>query len=124
MNELIVDLLAFMANLRLAHWVAPTRTNEHRALGDLYETLDGLVDEFAEVCLGKSGERTFPAGDGEDDCGYSIGPMAPESVLESGLETISAIREGLTVGPDDDLLNLVADMSAAINRTRYLLQDV
>jgi hypothetical protein len=114
-RSLLIELLAFHANALLAHWVAPTRTNEHAALGELYEGLTPLIDELAEITMGKDGDRRFPTD------AYTLAPMAHEDLLAAGIETLSAIHASLVIGRDDDSLNLVADMSALINRARYKL---
>ena len=108
-------LVGWLANLHIAHWLADTQTNEHKTLGDLYESADGLVDEFVEVALGK--QLTVPL-----SCKCSLGPVDPRKHLDEGLGLVERVRAKLKVGEDDDLLNLVADLSGAINRAKYLLK--
>ena len=112
----VINLQAFSVNLQIAHWRAPTKTNEHRALGDLYERIAELTDTLAEVAMGKSGGREFPTDSIE------IETIEPSVLCAAGLDILADIRAELTAGQDDDLLNIVADMSAEINRTLYLLQ--
>lgn len=113
--ELLNELVMFLGNLRLAHWAAPTRTNEHATLGELYDGLEPLVDELAEVTLGKSMSRALASGT------YTLAPRGMAELLAAGVVLIGQIRAGLSAGVDDDSLNLVADMSALINRARYKL---
>ena len=40
-----------------------------------------------------------------------------------GLQLVQDLQEYCTVGEDDDLLNIVADMSAALNKAKYLLKE-
>jgi hypothetical protein len=61
-EECVAYLVAYNGSLQIAHWMANTVTNEHKALGDLYESMVGFVDEFAEVYMGKSKVITFPKG--------------------------------------------------------------
>lgn len=117
-HALITSLVAFNANLQIAHWQATTVTNEHAALGELYGRMLELTDEFAEVAMGRDGNREFPAGEALELQGLAAGEL-----LEVGLELLAEIREDLA-GQAEDLGNLVAEMSAAINRTRYRLQKL
>jgi hypothetical protein len=103
-------LLGLLGSLRAAHWNAPTQTNDHEALGKLYETLDGLVDEYVESSMGKKPEKVTPE---SCDCD----PNDPAAVLDAGERIVTGMR-----GDREDLNNLVADMEKAINKTRYLLK--
>lgn len=103
-------LLGLLGSLRAAHWNAPTQTNDHEALGELYETLDGLVDEYVESSMGKKPEKVTPE---SCDCD----PNDPAAVLDAGERIVTGMR-----GDREDLNNLVADMEKAINKTRYLLK--
>lgn len=112
----LATLVAWTACLQLTHWHSPTVTNQHRVLGELYEFMTGKVDEFAEVAMGKIGRRAVEPAE------FELSAMKPEELLIDGLAEIGAIRIELKAGEDDDLLNLLGEMSAAINRTRYQLQ--
>ena len=117
-HEHITSLIAFNANLQLAHWQADTVTNEHRTLGDLYDRMTELTDDLAEVCLGKDGNRDFPPG---EVIQLTVNAKLP-ILLGAGLSLLKDMRAELTAGDDDDLLNIIAEMSSAINKSRYLLK--
>lgn len=113
----ILDLVGFNANLQLAHWQADTVTNEHRALGDLYDALAGMVDTLAEVVMGKDGSNDF------DDAQLVLkARMDLGGLLEEGQKIITEARAELALPQDEDLANILADMSAAICKARYLLK--
>ena len=107
------SLLALLSNVRVAHWNASTTTNEHRALGELYEALDSTVDTFVELYMGK---RKIAA------CGDAPSTPVPE-MLEGGCSAVSELRKALTVGEDDDLLNALADIEAALSKAKYMLKE-
>ena len=107
------SLLALLSNVRVAHWNASTTTNEHRALGELYEALDSTVDTFVELYMGK---RKIAA------CGDAPASPVPE-MLEGGCSAVSELRKALTVGEDDDLLNALADIEAALSKAKYMLKE-
>jgi len=116
-HRTIVCLVAYNGSLQLAHWCADTKSNEHRTLGKLYEIMLELVDDYAEVCMGKHGLIDKSAIG--TDCCLTVLTNPPEE----GLELVVKLRGSLTAGEDDDLLNILADMSAALNRAKYLLKS-
>lgn len=115
-QALIIDLVAFNVNVQLAHWRANTVTNEHRTLGDLYDATSELTDTLAELIFGKAGSVDLPPRKIE-----ALGKVAPAELLKTGLQTVASLRAELKAGADDDALNVLADISAAINRAKYLL---
>lgn len=116
-HQHITALVAFNTNLQLAHWQADTVTNVHRTLGDLYEQTVDLVDKLAEVFMGKRNDRTFLNADIKLVAGADV-----KELLAVGIQAVADARTGCTAGEDDDLLNILADISSAINRAKYLLK--
>jgi hypothetical protein len=114
-SECLVRLLAYVSSVHVAHWLADTVTNEHKVLGDLYDGMTGMTDDFAEVYMGKYGMVQFP-----DDAEIEDVRNAPCS---KGLELVQRLQSEFKAGPDDDLLNILADMSTLLNKSRYLLKE-
>jgi len=95
-SEGICRLVAYNGSLQIAHWLADTVTNEHKALGDLYEKMVGLTDEFAEVYMGKNGLIGFPKD--------AVITDITKSPAVAGLELVEELQEQFEAGEDDDLL--------------------
>lgn len=114
----LTSLLALVANLHIAHWKADTYGNTHRVLGDLYSGLDDLTDQLAECAMGKDGSIDFPRNEAVQ---FNFTDNAADLLAEAA-EIFSEIRAELSTPNDDDLLNIVAEMSAAINKAKYLLK--
>lgn len=113
----IGKLLGFLASLRVAHLNADTATNEHKAIGELYEEMDELTDNYAEICLGKHGGKASAAS-------LVKAPTDDNaSMIQAGSDCVSQMRSDCKVGVDDDLLNILADMDTALNKARYLLKS-
>ena len=112
-SKCICSLVSYNASLLLAHWQADTVTNEHKTLGDLYDDMVYLVDDFAEVVMGKYGLV--------DSCDGKITTL--DNPTAAGLEVVKEAQGEFTVGEDDDVLNILADMSAALNKAAYLLKS-
>lgn len=113
--ECIAKLVAYNGSLQMAHWLADTVTNEHKALGDLYESMVGLVDDFAEVYMGSYGMVTFP----KDAVICDI----TEAPASEGIELVEELKTYFKAGADDDLINILADMSSALHKAMYLLKE-
>ncbi len=112
-----IELLGWLDNVKVAHWQADTVTNTHRALGDLYDAAAGLVDDLAELAMGKSGSREFVS-----QQVLVIPNVGLAELLAEGLEIVAECRTECAAGVDDDLLNNLADISATINKAKYLLK--
>ena len=112
----IAELLAFKTNVQLAHWQADSRTNDHATLGKLYEQLDEQVDLYTETVLGKAGTREIEASN------IVLTAKADYSeLLKAGLDTVAAACAEFKQGEDDDVRNILADITGAINHAKYLL---
>jgi DNA-binding ferritin-like protein len=115
MSECLARLLAYVSNVHVAHWLANTVTNEHKVLGDVYDGMEGLTDDFAEVYMGKYGVISFPEDGKIEDI-----TAAP---ITKGLEIVAHVQSMFEAGTDDDLLNIIADMMSLLNKSKYLLKE-
>jgi len=118
MNRLqSIQLLGFRDNLHVAHWQAPRKTNEHATLGELYEAILPLVDELTELAIARDGDAEFPA----VNIAITNRATYPE-LLAGGLALVAEIRATCVAGVDDDMLNILADIAAAIRLAGYKLE--
>ena len=115
-----IELLGFRDNLHVAHWQAPRKTNEHATLGDLYEAVLGKVDELTELAIARDGGVEFP----QSQTISIINRVEYPDLLAGGLLILTEIRATLKAGADDDMLNIIADLAAAIRRAAYKLEIV
>ena len=114
-----IQLLGFRDNVHVAHWQAPRKTNEHATLGELYDAILGQVDELTELAIARDGDTDFPA------VNIGIVNRAPYlELLGSGLALLAEIRGTFTTGADDDALNIIADLAAAIRRAAYKMEII
>ena len=58
-EELILKLLQIQNQFRFLHWQT-FGDAKHRSYGEIYELIDGHLDTFAEVMMGKYGRPVFP----------------------------------------------------------------
>ena len=116
LRSTIVDLIILLSNLHVAHWQASRKTNEHAALGGLYASLDGLIDDFAETLMGLEGNTDMPTKSAEVAGGKGFADVVKG--IRTSVESLC--KESKTVS--DDLANVAADMTQAVNKACYLLE--
>lgn len=117
---LITTLLTLQTQLRVLHWQTKSYA-EHQALGGLYETLDGKIDEFVETFSGRYG---VPAVKGEYKLtlvNYKDNAAVVE-ILDAAISYMTKEISALLKPEDTDLLNIRDEMIGAINKTKYLLR--
>ena len=86
---------------------------KHEALGEYYDEIIDLVDEYAEAFMGKYGQlKTFP-----EDFHLSEEPV---EYLNSIKDFIEQSREHLP--QDTELMNLVDEIADLVNTTLYKLR--
>lgn len=101
--------------IHYAHWNT-TSYAQHKAMGKFYESWVDLADTFVETYMGTYGrilgeiEIEF---DNEIDCTQYL--IQLRAVVREANETI------IVPAIDKDLDNIMADMTALINHTLYLL---
>ena len=111
--EFIAESIALGAATRLLHLTTRSYA-QHVALGDFYDGLSDLIDQYAEVYIGLAGPiRSFP----------SVKPPSGEAVdlLDDYLGSITAEMA------DDDseaLKNILAEIEALTARTLYKLRNL
>lgn len=121
MKEIFIKkLLEMQVQFRILHWQTKSYA-QHKALGELYENLDDLIDEFAEIILGKSSNRF----DFDSEFSIVLKNMelsgTSEFISEGVEDIINMSNDFLDDETDTDLLNLKDEIIALLNKTKYLL---
>lgn len=116
----IGTLFQILNQLRMMHWQTDSYA-AHVALGQLYDGMDELIDEFVETYSGKYGK---PKLDSPLEIGVvDISRIDPESFLGEVCQFIQGkFSENLDASKDTDLNNIRDEMLASVNKTRYLLR--
>ena len=115
MHEVASKLVEIHNQLRFFHWQT-TSYARHQAYGGAYEALDGLIDNFVEVLMGKYGR--VPAlpmkvyNRNEKDC---------MTYIEETIAYLLMLSTALSPQTDTDLLNIRDEMVAEFNKLKYLL---
>ena len=117
-SEIVLSLVKIQVQFRFMHWQT-TSFSQHKAYGEIYESLDGNIDEFVEACMGKHGRPKYTGGytiDGEDLEEIELGALLTQVV-----EFFVSFNEIYDREMDSDLLNLRDEMLHEVNKLRYLL---
>ena len=114
-----VSMLFLARELTHREHLKTTSYAKHVALGDFYESVVEMADEFAEVYQGQYGIiKDIPLGENE----FS-GEI--DDILESQLEWIEKLREKNFTKPiDRPLQNLIDTICALYLRTIYKLRNL
>lgn len=119
MDKVIVNLLKIQNQLRILHWQTMSYA-AHKALGNAYEDLDGLIDTLVEIHQGKYGRLVF-------ETPIDLGLVNQDEIE---LDDVLVQLNDYLTGPfnemhdsvkDTDCLNVRDEILATINKLRYLL---
>jgi hypothetical protein len=114
-GKIIQNLLTVLNQLKYYHWETNSYA-KHKALGEAYDSLNVLIDDFVEILLGKRGKNLLP---------ISIDVRTENELdMDSALNEISNYFSNDLIKnldeSDSDLLNLKDEMLSVINKTKYL----
>lgn len=117
-EEVILKLVQIQNQFRFLHWQT-TGDAKHRAYGEIYSTLDDMIDNFAEACMGKHGRFEF---EGEFAVVFQdINSLSLQKFIDGITEFLISLTDVYDQKMDSDLLNLRDEMLLNINKLKYLL---
>ena len=112
-------LLESQMQLRILHWQTKGYAR-HIAFGETYSTLDGLIDDFIEISMGKYGR--FSLSDSEKTLNLkNISELELSVFLKNMKSTLIGLTSQLSSEKDTDLLNIKDEMLGTVNTLSYLL---
>ena len=118
LQQYIADTQHFSNALKFFHWQTKIYA-KHNALGDLYDTISGNIDEFAEITMGKYGRIQF---DSEFSIMFQdISALSVQNFMDGITEFLVGMTEQLDPKYDSDLLNIRDEILGDINQTKYRL---
>jgi DNA-binding ferritin-like protein len=107
--------LGFVMQMHVFHWLT-TSYSQHKALGELYDGIHDLADNFMETYMGKYG-RNMPTS------AASVINYNTSNVNEtiSNFEAFLISLTGELDSTDTDLLNIRDEMLSLVHTTQYFL---
>lgn len=117
-EDLIKKLVQIQLQWRFLHWQT-FGDAKHKLYGKIYDGFDDLIDEFAEVMMGKYGRPEFDPQFGL--MFQDISAMNMQNFMDNITEFFVSFSEILDQKYDTDLLNIRDEMLALINKSKYLI---
>ena len=121
-KEITIVFLEMLMMIKLFHWKTHSFAT-HKATDELYESLNGNIDKFIEVLLGKTGSRIDLMGNKT----ISLIDLNSQDQLESKIAYFKSYlvslnnNKGLSSMTNTDLLNIRDEILGDLNKFLYLL---
>lgn len=113
-EKFIAESLALRTATHLAHLSSKSYAR-HVALGEFYEALTELIDQYAEVCMGLEGQITA----------WPRIALVVEDPVEMLEEYLLTVRDQMAMDDDSQaLLNILAEIEELTARTLYKLKNL
>lgn len=117
-EELILKLVQIQNQFKFLHWQTHGDA-KHRSYGEIYDKLGEMIDDFAEIIMGKNGRLEFEP---EFSIMFQdIKSLNLQNFMDGITEFLVGMTDQLDSKYDTDLLNLRDEMLASINKLKYLL---
>lgn len=122
MRSVIAHFLNFLATLKLFHWDTFIHA-EHVASDDIYGKMQGHVDRFVEVLLGKmQGKPSAKASVTRRAFSLQSSPLPIDTEVRRFLRYLDKLTHlSSKHAGSSDLLNILDEMRADLNQFLYLL---
>lgn len=118
-EQLMINFITLQEQFRVLHWQTKSYAR-HNAYGGIYDALNGLIDNFIEVYMGKYGRVEFASGEGTIVL-KNTNDLGLNEFLNQNLEFLMSLSNSLDPQKDTDLLNIRDEMMSEINKLKYLL---
>jgi DNA-binding ferritin-like protein len=117
----VSTLLTITNQLHIYHWQT-TSGFHHDKFGEAYDNLDGLLDRFVEVFMGKNGRITSK--EGFDLQLSNITEINPVDFINKMIDFLTNDLPKALKEEDTDLLNIRDEMLAELNKLKYLITSL
>ena len=113
------QFLGLQCQFKVMHWQTKGYAR-HMAFGNIYDTLDGLIDQYVEISMGKFGRFSIDESSRNIEI-YNLLDIEIVKFLQKIKEFLIGLSSELSPESDTDLLNLRDEMLGEINKLAYLL---
>jgi hypothetical protein len=116
-SEVVSGLQELFNQVKYFHWQTKSLA-QHEALGDAFDDLEDLIDEFVEVAMGKYGR---PSTKNQKLEMFDFDDVDIMEWTTGVVDYLISFDDILDDVEDTDLLNIRDEMMAVFNRVKYLL---
>jgi hypothetical protein len=113
------QFLGLQCQFRILHWQTKGYAR-HIAFGNIYDTLDGLIDQYVEISMGKVGRFTIDESNRNIEI-FNLLDIDIVKFLQKIKEFLIGLKSELSPENDTDLLNIRDEMLGEVNKLAYLL---
>lgn len=118
-HKSVMKIVGFQQQMRILHWQTK-KYSRHIAYGSTYDSLDGLIDKFAEICMGKYG-RIELTGELGDVKLKNMDEMTIGGYVDEFIEFLQGLNDEFDPSKDSDVLNIRDEIMGEANKLKYLL---
>ncbi len=118
MANIVHDFLEFSAQVKLYHWQTKVYAR-HVASDKLFGEINGLIDKFVEIYIGKNGRPTLPT----NQRALKLDNFSDDAMVVYLQKWVKYLQDKLPEmldKKDTDLINIRDEMMGLINNTLYL----
>ena len=121
-ENIIMLCLQILNIVKLYHWKT-MKYAEHKATDELYEDLNGKIDEFVEVLMGKDGKRINLSGKKSIKLEDFNNLSSLKKYIENAKKYLINMTNSKNIGTSEnsDLLNIRDEILGILNKFTYLL---
>ena len=116
-SEVVAGLQELFNQVKYFHWQTESLA-QHEALGNAFDDLEDLIDEFVEVAMGKYGRPTTKNQKLEM---FDLEDVDIMDWTTGVVDYLISFDDVLDETQDTDLLNIRDEMMAVFNKVKYLL---
>ena len=121
-ENIIMLCLQMLNTVKLYHWKT-MKHSEHKATDELYDDLNGKIDEFVEVLMGKDGKRINLSGKKSIKLEDFNNLTSLKKYIENAKKYLINMTNSKNIGSSEnsDLLNIRDEILGILNKFTYLL---
>jgi len=119
-GEIINVLLTLRTQVKIYHWQTNS-FSRHKATDDLVTSLDGNIDKFVEVYMGKYGPPKMTAASGKFVV-HDTADKRAGKLLNAGIDWLTHDLPTFLKKQDTDLLNIRDEILADLNQAQFLFR--
>jgi LysM repeat protein/DNA-binding ferritin-like protein len=116
-SEVVAGLQELFNQIKYFHWQTKSLA-QHEALGDAFDDLEELIDNFVEVAMGKYGR---PSTKNQKLEMFDLEDVDIVDWASGVVDYLISFDDVLDETQDTDLLNIRDEMMAVFNKVKYLL---
>jgi len=118
-HKSVIKIMNFQQQMRILHWQT-TSFARHNAYGGIYDSIDDLLDKFAEVCMGKYGRIELTDEISELKI-KNMKDFSINSYLNEFCDFLVELTGEFDDEKDTDVLNIRDEILSEVNKLKYLL---